>query len=211
MGKTKVFIDLDDTLIDTAQIKHDIFGKIALMGVPMAEIASSYSEARKQFGADYLKPFAESFQEFGIDGEILYNGLQQMILQHMDKYLLEDRLVWLDRFQSDQYEMYLLTHGNPDIQERKVQGLHLENLFEDRVIYVQDNKADYIKKLLGPGEKFILVDDKKEVLDEIINEYPEQAEVWEATKSVDDQGEITYNDPEGYYSPLDIAREGKNY
>jgi hypothetical protein len=211
VGKIKVFVDLDDTLIDTARIKQDIFGKIALMGVPMAEIESNYRDARKEYGADYLKPFSESFQEFGIDREILYNGLQQMILQHMEEYLLEDRLLWLERFPSDRYEMYLLTYGNPDVQERKVQGLHLENLFEDRVIYASGDKVKEIQKLIAPGEKFVVIDDKREILDGIISEYPEQAEAWEATKSVDEQGQIKYNDPEGYYSPLDISREGKSY
>lgn len=208
--KTKVFVDLDDTLLNTAQIKRDMFSKIAQMGVPLAEVEDNYRQAREQFGGDYLKPFAESFQEFGIDAGILYSGLRQMVMENSESYLIEDRLLWLDQFQNDKYELYLLTYGNPDIQEVKVQGLHLENLFEGGVVYVKGSKIDEIKKLISSEEKFILIDDKREILDEVINEFPEQAKVFQAKKNIDEEGHEEYDDPEGYYSPLDM-REGGRY
>ncbi len=211
MDKTKVFVDLDDTLLDSAGIKKEMFEKITQLGVPEAEVRENYRAAREAFGGDYLKPFAESFQEFGIDGQILYPGLRQLVMQTSEKYLIEDRLLWLDRFPPDQYELYLLTYGNRDVQESKVQSLHLENLFEGRVIYVSGDKSEVIKQLLRPGEKFMIVDDKQKVLDEVIEKFPEQVEAFRAENKVDQGGSVEYDDPEGYYSPLDLHREGGKY
>ncbi|MCX6809825.1 MAG: hypothetical protein NTZ65_03715 [Candidatus Berkelbacteria bacterium] len=201
-AKIKVFVDLDDTLLDTAAMKRDIFQKVVDMGVSEDVVRAKYEDARKEHGGDYLKPFAESFAIYGVDSEHLYLDLQQ-IATESGEYLLENRLLWLDQFQDSKHELILLTYGNPDVQERKVQGSHLENIFEGKVVYVKGDKVAEIRNMIEPGEKFIFVDDKREIIDSIIKEYPEQVEVWQAGEKE--------KDPEAYYSPLDLEREGRNY
>lgn len=196
--KVKLFVDLDDTLIDTASLKEEMFGVVVDHRVPREEVEGVYRDIREKGGFS-LKNFCNAFASYGLDPAALQNSLNA-VFDRADDHLLEDRLAWLgERFPEEKYEWILLTIGDSDIQERKISALKLRSIF-DRVIIVPENKLSTLRGLVEPEESFIIVDDRGKILDEIDREFP-NAEAYQAR--------VKGEDPELYISEDDMHREGR--
>lgn len=196
--KKKIFVDLDDTLIDTASIKDSMFEAVVAQNVPREEVEKKYREIRESGGFS-LSEFCQSFAEYDVDPGELERSLNA-IFDKSEDLLLEDRLEWLgNRFPEEEYEWILLTLGDESIQERKIFALKLQSIFH-RIVVVTGSKAEALKNLVEPDESFIIVDDRGNVLEEVRREFP-NAEAYQAQE--------TGSDPQLYISEEEMGREGK--
>lgn len=178
MAKVKVFVDLDDTLIDTSRIKKEMFDIVVRAGVDPAEVEDRYRQM-KESGPFTVSGFAQMFVDLTDVGE-----LERSIdgyFSNLGDILIQDRVDWLDNnYPASQYERVLYTFGNPDFQRKKVEGLGISDKF-DEIVYVEGDKVKSLQNYISEGERFIVIDDKQEVLAGVRETYP-QAETFLARK-----------------------------
>lgn len=93
-----------------------------------------------------------------------------------DKYLFPDTLPVLEKAKESGYKIMILSFGNPEWQDKKVEGSGLKRM-ADEVLYVKMNgngaKAEKIKESASNFEKIIFVDNSGKHLDEILKIMPE--------------------------------------
>ena len=142
MTKTKVFIDLDDTLIQTSQLKREMIEIISSMGVPEEEVAKRYEASKDDSGIPVIDKLAESFSDYNVDAGELRGRLETMYSTIGDEHLLMDRLAYIEgKFPREDHNYILITKGEADIQRRKIRGFNLGALF-DEVMVVSTIKAE---------------------------------------------------------------------
>lgn len=192
----KLFVDLDDTLIDTASMKEELY-KLFEPVVPREAVRELYREMRKSGGVDY-NHLTSMFAPYGISAADVMERVDQLY-DRSKEFEIAGRIAWLEeRFPHANYEWYVFTLGDRSIQQRKITSLGLREIF-DRVIIVDREKAQVLKDLLDSDEAFVVVDDRGEVLEEIRQAFP-RSEAYQAREKEDN--------PELYVSEADMHREG---
>lgn len=157
----KVFVDLDDTLIDTSWLKEEMVKIITGMGVPEDVVLDRYQKSKDENGIPILSNLVGSFSDYGVDPEILSNKLESMYSSIAEERLLLDRLAYLEsKYPRGEFEYILITKGEEHVQYRKISAFRLHSAF-DKVLVVSKPKAEAIRELIEPGEFFVLLDDKK--------------------------------------------------
>jgi len=182
VGKIKVFVDLDDTLIDTAEIKRGMFGAVANLGVMAEEVESRYRKLRdtQPFTIDGFVAVLSDLKDQGAVREALED-----YFANLSPAMIEGRMEWLDaQYPPDRFERILYTYGNPEFQETKVKGLGLEGKF-DRILYIEGDKAEALSEYVGEDEIFIFIDDKENVLEQVGEHFP-HAEIYHVKEHNED-------------------------
>lgn len=157
----KVFVDLDDTLIDTSWLKEEMIGIITGMGVPREVALDRYQKSKDKNGIPIMSDLARSFSDYNVDPEILSNKLESMYSSITEERLLLDRLAYLEsKYPRGEFEYILITKGEENTQHRKINAFRLYSAF-DKVLVVSKPKAEAIRELIEPGEFFVLLDDKE--------------------------------------------------
>ncbi len=172
MAKTKVFIDLDDTLIKTSQLKSQMIEIISAMGIPEDDIKRKYEESKDENGIPIIDKLVESFSDYNVDAEKLRGRLETMYSIIPEENLLTQRLAFLEgKYPRETHEYILITKGEPEIQLRKIRGFNLSALF-DRTMIVSTAKAEALGDVVRPDEHFVFVDDKDRELEAVRKNYP---------------------------------------
>lgn len=185
MAKTKVFVDLDDTLIKTSQLKREMIEIISSMGVPEGEVVKRYEASKNDSGIPIIDKLAKSFSDYNVDAEELRGMLETMYSIIPEENLLTQRLAYLEgKYPRETHEYILITKGEPEIQLRKIRGFNLSALF-DRIMVVSTVKAEALRGVVQPDEHFILVDDKGSEL-KAVRESNFNAELI-SSESIDDE------------------------
>jgi len=165
--KTKLFVDLDDTIINTSQLKEELISLVADRGVDRSTVMQKYEESKDENGIPIIDVFAASFNEFGIAAELLQAGINEIYSDMDEEKLFSERLVWLeDQFPRSEYEYILLTKGEEEIQKKKIARFNLRGYF-DEVRIVTGDKVSAIREMIEEGEEFTIVDDKRSELSEV--------------------------------------------
>lgn len=169
----KVIIDLDDTLINTSDLKEEMIEIIGAMGVPRDVIIEKYQDSKNESGIPIIDSLVTSLAEYGVDTESLKGQLESMYSCIGEERLLLERLANLEpRYPREEYKYVLVTRGEEDVQHRKISAFNLQSVF-DEVRVVSGLKAEYIGDLVEPGEPFVFVDDKKSEREAILEKWPE--------------------------------------
>lgn len=182
MIKTKIFIDLDGTLFNTAEVKQEMFALLGKIGFSMEQILKSYSQGYEEKGftiKDFLHRLNEikNFDFFKTERKIL------SIFKKIGLY--NDSLDFLKKINHNNYEVNLLTFGNPAHQKYKVKVSTIEKYF-DNLYFTQELKTQFLKKLVDENTKFILIDDMMEVVLDIAQAFP-KAKVYLIIRSEEDE------------------------
>jgi len=178
MDKTKVFVDLDDTIFDAQEFKRAIFAVFThcCPNMTIDQVAQKYNEHRQNGRNFDPKEFAGEFEEEGADPDEIVREINEVV-RDSGQFLFTERLNHLVKsFDPDKYEFILFTKGVRSIQEGKVKACHLESVF-DQIIYVEEGKAEALNEAVKSGERFVLFDDRDDVLEEIGSEHG-AGELW---------------------------------
>jgi len=176
MHKKKLFVDLDDTLINTSWLKEELIKVVSDLGVERETVLQRYNQSKDENGIPDLNVFASSFVDQNLLGEDIRFRIDTLYSSMDENKFYSERMLWIEeKYPRDKHEYILLTKGNENDQNRKMRNFNLRALF-DRVYVVKTNKAEAIKGLVQPGERFAIIDDKVTELSEIQQEYP-QSEV----------------------------------
>lgn len=168
MIKTKIFIDLDGTLFNTAEVKRQMFSLLEKMGFSMEQILKTYGQGYNDQGftvKDFLLRL-EKIKNFD------FSKTEQEILSIFKKIgSFDDSESFLKNIDRNEYEVNLLTFGNPAHQQFKVKVSGIGEYF-DNLYFTQELKTKFLEKLVDANTKFIFIDDLEEVTSDIANAFP---------------------------------------
>jgi len=162
----KVFIDLDDTLIKTVEIKRAISDICILLGYNPSEVQLAYSATREDYTIERHLQTLKAQTGRGYNGamyEELVNGLKS----RLKAFLFDETISLLESIDRRQYDVYIFTFGNPEFQDWKIEGCGLSYYFDEEhtLKITHEGKADELRGIIDDSETFIIVDDKQRELD----------------------------------------------
>jgi hypothetical protein len=160
MDKVKVFVDLDDTLIDTSLLKEKLFAKISQMGVPREKIREGYENSKDENGVPILDEWVKSYSE--VDPQRLRAELENIYREVGREGFYRGRMNWLlEKYPPETHRLILITKGEDEVQRWKMEGIDLKLFADCRV--VREGKAEALQNqnLVNTGEYFIMVDNQE--------------------------------------------------
>lgn len=167
------FIDLDDTLFSTYIFKKDIFGCFAMCGVTPEDYQTTYKQA--VFGPvvgyfDYtFKKHADILREMGYEiPDQTVDDLNNLFKKDYKDSQAEEFLVTLKKVSN---KLILLTAGDKNMQQKKIDSTGLAKYF-DEVVIIDGGKGPKIIDIAGEAEKVLFVNDNLIENLQIKNELP---------------------------------------
>jgi len=176
MAKIKVFVDLDDTLIDTSKLKEGLFRIIRDMGVPEEDIEPAYESSKNKHGIPILDKWVRSYP--GVNPEKLRKQIEAKYLRAGTENLNRQRLEHLKKkYPPEKYELILMTKGEPEVQEWKMEEIRTLNVFSDYLV-IDTGKTEFLRQseTVKHGDFFILIDNSQEEREAMAGVFP-QAEL----------------------------------
>jgi phosphoglycolate phosphatase-like HAD superfamily hydrolase len=168
---TKLFIDFDGVVFNSKKFKTALFSEIAKSGFSDQEVSDTY--IAECLDGNYLpKDQLERLLKIRKFNMSLAEARIENILNQSEKYLFDDVAESLAKIKKLQYNTCLITLGHPDFQPKKVKITKIDRLFKN-VYYTSRPKVDYLTDLIGKKEKFIIVDDRGDTLEEIAKKFPQ--------------------------------------
>lgn len=177
--KTKVFIDLDDTILDSYSLKGEnyrLFNDILentgrLSRSEFNEMLSG--EFRTGSGAVFTPSnMVEALKRKGYATEGLRQRHEEMI-KSAGKYFKSQVYDWIvKKFPKEKYKHIIYSYGDPDFQHEKLTACGIEKEF-DQVIYINTDKVESLQKYIGKDEKFVLFEDKFSVVEGVYKLHPQ--------------------------------------
>ncbi|OGD65790.1 hypothetical protein A2215_01070 [Candidatus Berkelbacteria bacterium RIFOXYA2_FULL_43_10] len=169
--KIKLFIDFDGTLFDTKCFKAKIFGVFLELGFSAEEIEKSYFEECRDYlynPIDQAKNLCE-LREFDLESAIAKLREAESI---SFQCVYDDSLEFLENIDRQKYEVVLLTLGDIGFQKAKFDNSGLNKYFDD-ALFTKLQKWEYLKDVVGAGEKFILIDDRGDTCAKVAENFPD--------------------------------------
>ncbi len=167
-GKTKVFIDFDDTLFDRERFIQEYFERISeITGAPFDSVDEAYhADGVYVKGYEGPEKHLEKLTEtYSFDLDAVLSKVQKF-LSDTSSYIFPEAQNFLSRL-SNKYTLILITVGNPTFQGQKINGSGIVPFFESiKLVPADSYKAEFINKMVDQKEKFYLIDDKDEELDD---------------------------------------------
>jgi|GEM_PF-6789866 len=141
-------LDFDNTLYNTHSMVEEISKILERFGVSTNHIQKSLDLAvRGISGSDYNYTFELHKQ---ILEEMGYENLQNLIpeLENIfaQKFIFEDTLFFLDELKKQQEKIILLTAGNENFQNKKIDNANIREYFED-IYIIKKGKEKIIQEL----------------------------------------------------------------
>ncbi len=160
-----LLFDLDHVLLDIERFKKD---KSEIFGLTKEENERQGYELFKKHGVGYnpykhIKFLKESGHIKTDEEEKYITEKFQEIVKNTDDYLFsgaEDTLAYL---KNKGYKMILMTFGDPQMQQPKVDNSRIKKYFE-KIIYEEKGKAqsDFLKSLTDSKEEVMIIEDRGE-------------------------------------------------
>jgi len=167
----KLFIDFDGVLFDSQKFRSDLISQIEKSGFSKQEVGDSYNAEcldGNYLPADHLARL-EKIRQFNVR---LSQARIESLLTSAKKYLfpdIESSLKVISKLPNYQVEMISL--GHPKFQPRKIKKTSVSKYFQ-KLHFTPIPKAKYLKKIVKQKEKFMIVDDRGDALEEIVKEFP---------------------------------------
>jgi len=168
--KTKLFIDFDGTMFNTASFKDVIFDLFLKLGFNQTDIQNTYMAECMDYKFHVERNLDRLIKIKNID-EIDAKEKLRLIFHKIPDYIFPDTIDVLKQIDRDKYELNLLTLGDEDFQSKKVKASKIGKYF-DNIYITEVQKWDYLKKLVDENEFFILVDDRGDTVEKVKNNFP---------------------------------------
>jgi len=169
--KTKLFIDFDGTLFDTAGFKTEIQGIFIRAGYSDSDIQKTYIAS----SMDYCYSIEEHFERLQkikkINPKLTLARIENAYSK-TKKHIYDDAVDFLENIDRDKYSVNLMTLGNENFQKKKFVSTGLKKYFDD-VFYTPIQKWDYLEreKIVELSEYFVIIDDRGDTTEKISKKY----------------------------------------
>jgi FMN phosphatase YigB (HAD superfamily) len=163
--KTKLFIDLDGTILDSLKIKDEIFRILREAGFTDREIEQAYVLAC----SDYQYTLEKHIDNLGKLKKFDKAKIRQELETFFDKcpdLIFEDALKFLKKVDHTKYEVILVSLGDVTYQRKKYESSQIEQYF-DSVYFTQEQKWEWLRSKVSLNDNFIIVDDRGDTIFEI--------------------------------------------
>lgn len=173
MEKTLIFIDLDDTLIATKQVKQAIFTMFEQLGYTRDLIEATYPQVYNTQGYHPADHAALLNQSHSSQEEEAFQIAWEQFQATLPAYLFPETFPFLQAINREKYSPHLLTWGNPDFQRIKAERSGVTPFF-DAIHTMLNDKHKYLveQTLVTPQTKFYLIDDKDSIREEMEARFP---------------------------------------
>lgn len=179
MARTALFVDLDDTLINTRRVEKDLDGLAVKHGVDPKAWASSYLVVR----AEGYTPGRHIMllRQRGLISETQAQALRLAIkawFKCMAKYLYWDTVQFVKTATDRRIALFCLSYGGPTWQADKLAGTGFGSQFTPIVNERPLVKADAILKHTDNYEQIGFIDNFAPELDVVAERMPEVKTFW---------------------------------
>lgn len=167
-------IDFDDTLFDTHRFKLERFLSVRNLGIDEAVWAETYKQARNDHSGLFTYSDRRHAQFLGVrsfDEELVFKKLSE-VSNRCEEFLFSDAIEFLDFLKTTKQRLILLSLGDPNFQEFKVNGAKIHNFF-DHVFFEALDKKKVIEKIFKfePANDVWFINDKVSETRDIFEKY----------------------------------------
>lgn len=168
------FIDLDDTIYNTRELKDDIFAVFESFGIGREDFLQAYESAAKMQKLGYFhytfEKQIQAVREFGIQ---VPDDVLPQLENLLDKnYIIPETEFFLSSLREYCSRLSLLTAGTKEFQARKVKAIAVEPLL-DEIILIDGGKDDIIRPLATEQKRILFVNDNLAENKMIKEQFPE--------------------------------------
>ena len=168
---TKLFIDFDGTLFDTAKLRDATFVVLGKAGFDRSEILSVYQAECLDYKfsiTGFLERFTKIRPYNRSLADVRINNLYESIAAD---FLYPDAVEFLKNLDHNKYEVDLLSMGDLEFQKLKVKHSGLAEYF-DNLFFTDIQKWDYMKNFVDKNERFVIIDDRSDTVHKISENFP---------------------------------------
>jgi len=168
--KTKLFVDFDGTMFDTALFKEAMFQVFLKTGFSRSELLTAYQAEclNYQFSISGFINRLKNIRNFNLS---LTQARIEKLYFEVPRYIYDDVERFLQSIDRSKYGLILLTLGNPHFQRTKVKKSKLEKYF-DQIFYTKVQKWEYLDDIVKKDERFIMIDDRSDMIHQISVKFP---------------------------------------
>ena len=157
----KYYIDFDNTLFDTESFYNDLLQVVNEYGINHKKINDYYNQKLSHSLFNPINIINKLIEKHKLKYEIKQE--LDLFFQDLSKYLYNDTIDFLEYLIKNNYEINLLTYGDFDYQQEKINKSKIKDYF-NKIIITNKHKAlldlDY--------ENSIFIDDNKIQLEGLI-------------------------------------------
>jgi FMN phosphatase YigB (HAD superfamily) len=170
----RIFVDLDDTLYNTRQLKEDIYKVFEPIGISHDDFIRAYRQAAELPMLGYYnytfpkQVSAVRDQGFDVNEEALVPKLENLLAQN---YLLSGAENFLVSLKNIGEKLILLTAGNLDFQAKKIEYSGIKKFF-DEVVQIDGGKDLALAPFMASNENVLFINDNLDENMMMKNKYP---------------------------------------
>lgn len=158
-------LDLDDTLLNTNALKNALASSLDLTREQWEGVYRAYVEDNGKFDQEGFLRGVDSDQRTAFDA----------VLRKMSTFLYKDSMLFIKRLLDDGWRIVVLTQGDVDWQQTKIDHLGFPTTVETRV--TSEDKT-LLLDLYIDSKKTMLIDDRASVVDTAKQLHPELQTYW---------------------------------
>ncbi len=165
MRKEKIFIDIDGVLLNTSLLRDQFFESFIRAGYQIQDIKTTFMLESMDYQYNPIKHL-DRLQKIKHTNQKLAEARIKSVYTNIYKYLYEDVKELLVGVDKEKYELNILTLGDIEFQNKKIDHSEIANSIDN--IHIADSpKQNYLDKLVGNKEEFVLIDDRADILEKV--------------------------------------------
>ena len=134
-NKPIIFLDFDNTLLNTVSFRGELFNFIARWGIPSDTITSTYLN-KKNWEDDYsiinhLLEIEKKIKQL-LPKEKIWDAVKNNYAD-LRRFVFPDVVPWLTQMKDDGYDLCILSYSNADFQNFKLRAAHLDQYFTHKI------------------------------------------------------------------------------
>lgn len=152
----KIIFDLDHTLYNMSEMHKALIEEVCKLGITEEQYNYAYDDVTrwKQFT---VEAFAQRLNKmYGLDINKVKKALHKVV-DCADLFMYEDSINVLGQLKEKGHELHLLSFGDKEWQQKKVDKCEINHLFVNVVIGMEE-KNDY-KFKFSKDEEVVVIDD----------------------------------------------------
>lgn len=167
----KLFIDFDGVLFNSEKFRNNLLSQIEKSGFSLQEVNDAYIAEcldGNYLPADHLARL-EKIHKFNLR---LAETRIESLVTNAKKYLfsdVDDSLKTISKL--PEYQLELISLGHPKFQPGKIKKTGINKYFK-KLNFPTTPKVEYLQAVVKANEKFIIVDDRGDALEEISKKFP---------------------------------------
>jgi len=167
----KLFVDFDGVLFNSQKFRRDLVSQMKKSGFSRQEVYDTYNVEcldGNYCPADHLARLAK-IRKFNL--RLAQARIENLIVS-AKKYLfsdVEDSLKIISKMPD--YRLELISLGHPKFQPKKIKKTGIDKYFQ-KLHFTAIPKVEYLQSVAKKNEKFMIVDDRGDTLEEISKNFP---------------------------------------